>query len=116
MPGSLPDAPPASGGPLDPSRIDDLVAASRILAAEGVLDGYGHVSMRHPGTANRYLMARSLAPALVTADDIMEFDFDSNPVAARDRTMFRERFIHGTIYKARPDVMAVVHSHSPAVI
>jgi len=108
--------PPAPGGPVDPARIEDLVAASRILAAEGVLDGYGHVSMRHPGHPERYLMSRSLAPALVTADDIMELDLESNPVEARGRTMFRERFIHGMIYRARPDVMAVVHSHSPAVI
>jgi ribulose-5-phosphate 4-epimerase/fuculose-1-phosphate aldolase len=107
---------PASGGPVDPAQIEDLVAASRILAAEGVLDGYGHVSMRHPGHAGRYLMARSLAPALVTADDIMELDLESNPVDQRGRTMFRERFIHGMIYRARGDVMAVVHSHSPAVI
>jgi ribulose-5-phosphate 4-epimerase/fuculose-1-phosphate aldolase len=109
-------SPPVSGGPVAASAIDDLVAASRILAAEGVLDGYGHVSMRHPGRADRYLMSRSLAPALITADDIMELDLESNPVDGRGRTMFRERFIHGMIYQARPDVMAVVHSHSPAVI
>jgi HCOMODA/2-hydroxy-3-carboxy-muconic semialdehyde decarboxylase len=108
--------PPPSGGPVDRGLIEDLVAASRILAAEGVLDGYGHVSMRHPGNADRYLMSRSLAPALVTTDDIMELDLDSNPVDGRGRTLFRERFIHGMIFKARPDVMAVVHSHSPAVI
>jgi HCOMODA/2-hydroxy-3-carboxy-muconic semialdehyde decarboxylase len=105
-----------SGGPVDPALIDDLVAASRILVDQGVLDGYGHVSMRHPGNPNRYLMARSLAPELVTAADIMEFDLDSNPVDARGRTLFLERFIHGEIYKARPDVNAVVHSHSPSVI
>jgi ribulose-5-phosphate 4-epimerase/fuculose-1-phosphate aldolase len=109
-------APPTSGGPVDPVLIEDLVAASRILAAEGVLDGYGHVSMRHPGDPSRYLMSRSLAPALVTADDIIELDLESNPVDARGCTMFRERFIHGMIFKARPDVTAVVHSHSPAVI
>jgi ribulose-5-phosphate 4-epimerase/fuculose-1-phosphate aldolase len=109
-------SPPVSGGPVAASAIDDLVAASRILAAESVLDGYGHVSMRHPGRADRYLMSRSLAPALITADDIMELDLESNPVDGRGRTMFRERFIHGMIYQARPDVMAVVHSHSPAVI
>jgi ribulose-5-phosphate 4-epimerase/fuculose-1-phosphate aldolase len=109
-------APPVSGGPVDPALIEDLVAASRILATEGVLDGYGHVSMRHPARSDRYLMSRSLAPALVTADDIMEFDLESNPVDQRGRTMFRERFLHGMIFKARPDVMAVVHSHSPAVI
>jgi ribulose-5-phosphate 4-epimerase/fuculose-1-phosphate aldolase len=117
MPTTSPSgAPPASGGPVDPALIEDLVAASRILAAEGVLDGYGHVSMRHPGNPERYLMSRSLAPALVTADDIMELDLNSNPVDQRGRTMFRERFLHGMIFKARGDVMAVVHSHSPAVI
>ena len=107
---------PASGGPVDAALIEDVVAASRILAAEGVLDGYGHVSVRHPHDPQRYLMSRSLAPALVTADDIMELDLESNPVDAPGRTMFRERFIHGMIFKARPDVIAVVHSHSPAVI
>lgn len=111
-----PATPPPSGGPVDPALIEDLVAASRILAGEGILDGYGHVSVRHPGNPERYLMSRSLAPALVTADDIMELDLDSNPVDARGRTMFRERFIHGTIYLARADVHAVVHSHSPTVI
>jgi HCOMODA/2-hydroxy-3-carboxy-muconic semialdehyde decarboxylase len=107
---------PASAGPVEPALIEDLVAASRILAAEGVLDGLGHVSVRHPGNPQRYLMARSIAPALVTAGDIMEYDLDSVPVDPRGRTMFRERFIHGEVYKARPDVGAVIHSHSPTVI
>jgi len=109
-------AAPASAGPVDPALIEDLVAASRILAAEGILDGYGHVSVRHPSHPERYLMSRSLAPALVSASDILELDLDSNPVDGRGRTLFRERFIHGTIYRARPDVQAVVHSHSPTVI
>jgi ribulose-5-phosphate 4-epimerase/fuculose-1-phosphate aldolase len=107
---------PASGGPVDPAFIEDLVAASRILAAEGVLDGYGHVSARHPNHPQRYLMSRSLAPALVTSEDIQEYDLESNPVDPKARTGFRERFIHGTILKARPDVMAVIHSHSPTVV
>ncbi len=107
---------PASAGPVDAALIEDLVAASRILAAEGVLDGLGHVSIRHPGNAERYLMARSVAPALVTAADIMEYDLESVPVDPRGRAMFRERFIHGEVYKARPDVGAVIHSHSPTVI
>ena len=72
--------------------------------------------MRHPANPNRFLMSRSLAPALVTPADIMEFDLDGNPIDPRGRTVFLERFIHGQIYKARPDVNAVVHSHSPAVI
>jgi len=81
-----------------------------------VLDGFGHVSTRHPTNPNHFLMARSLAPALVTADDIMEFDLDGNAVDVRGRSVFLERFIHGEIYKARPDVMSVVHTHSPGVI
>jgi ribulose-5-phosphate 4-epimerase/fuculose-1-phosphate aldolase len=107
---------PKSGGPVAAQRIADLAAASRILAAQGVVDGFGHVSMRHPGAPDRYLMARSLAPALVTPDDIIEYDLESEAVNAAGRGSFLERFIHGEIYKARPDVMAVVHSHSPSVI
>jgi HCOMODA/2-hydroxy-3-carboxy-muconic semialdehyde decarboxylase len=107
---------PASAGPADPALIDDLVAANRILADQGVVDGYGHVSVRHPADPQRYLMSRSLAPELVTAADIMEYDLDSEPVDARGRTSYLERFIHGEIYRARPDVKAVVHDHSPSVI
>jgi ribulose-5-phosphate 4-epimerase/fuculose-1-phosphate aldolase len=107
---------PTSGSPVDPALIDDLVTANRILADQGVLDAYGHVSIRHPGNPNRYLVSRAMSPADVTAADIMEFDLDSNPVDQRGRSMFLERFIHGEIYKARPDVMAVIHSHSPGVI
>jgi len=109
-------AQPTSAGPVDPLLIEDLVAANRILAVEGILDGLGHVSIRHPGHADRYLIARSLAPALVTAADIMEYDLDSTPVDQRGRAMFLERFIHGEVYKVRPDVRAVIHSHSPTVI
>ena len=115
-PGSPAAGTPASAGPADPNLIEDLVAANRILADQGVLDGYGHVSARHPGNSGRYLLSRSLAPELVTAGDIMEFDLDSNPVDQRGRTMYLERFIHGEIYRARPEVNAVVHSHSPAVV
>src|SRR5262245_33205797 len=107
---------PKSGGPVDPALIEDLVAANRILAQEGVLDAQGHVSIRHPGNPNRYLMSRSLAPILVTADDIMEYDLDSTPIDPQGRTSVIERYIHGEIYKARPDVKAVVHSHSPTVV
>lgn len=103
-------------GRVDPALIDDLVAASRILADQGVVDAYGHVSVRHPNDPGRYLMSRSLAPELVTADDILEYDLDSNPIDARGRTAFLERFIHGEIYKARADVQSVVHHHSPSVI
>ncbi len=100
----------------DASLIADLAAASRILAAYGVVDGFGHVSLRHPEAPGRYLMARSIAPALVTPDDIMEYDLDSNPLNANGRSSFLERFIHGEIYIARPDIQSVVHSHSPSVI
>src|SRR5215467_9070993 len=107
---------PASAGPADPKLIEDLVAANRILADQGVVDGYGHVSVRHEKAADRYLMSRSIAPELVTAADIMEYDLDSVPVDAQGRTSYLERFIHGEIYRARPDVRAIVHNHSPSVI
>lgn len=113
---SGPEAAPRSGGPVKPEIIADLAAASRILAAQGVVDGFGHVSMRHPNAPERYLMSRSLAPALVVPDDIMEYDLDFTPVDPNGRGSFLERYIHGQIYKARPDVCAVVHSHSPSVI
>jgi len=107
---------PKSGGAVAAALIADLAAASRILAAQGVVDGFGHVSMRHPQAPDRYFMARSIAPALVTPEDIIEYDLDSNPCNANGRGSFLERFIHGEIFKARPDVMSVVHSHSPSVI
>jgi len=109
-------ADPKSGGPIAAERIADLAAASRILAAQGVVDGFGHVSMRHPQVPDRYLMARSIAPARVTPEDIIEYDLESKPCNAGGRSSFLERFIHGEIYKARADVMSVVHSHSPSVI
>jgi len=99
----------------DQALIDDLVTANHILASEGILDGYGHVSVRNPANPNHYFLSRSLAPGLVTAADIVEYDLDSNPINDT-RLSYRERFIHGEIYKARPDVMAIVHDHSPAVI
>jgi HCOMODA/2-hydroxy-3-carboxy-muconic semialdehyde decarboxylase len=108
--------PSASLPGVDPALLEDIVVGSRILADFGVVDRFGHVSARHPTNPNHFLMSRSLAPALVTADDIMEFDLDGNPVDARGRTVFLERFIHSEIYKARPDVMSVVHTHSPGVI
>ncbi len=107
---------PGPGGPGTPQLIDDLVTANRILAMEGVLDGYGHVSARSDTDPSRYYLSRSLAPDLVTAQDIMEFDLDSQPVDPPDRTSYIEAFIHGEIYRARPDVKAVIHTHSPALI
>lgn len=96
--------------------IDELVAANHILFDQGVVDGFGHVSARHPARSGRFLLARSIAPALATAADIMEFDFDGNPLEAGGRALYLERFIHSEIYRARPDAAAVVHSHSPAVV
>ena len=97
-------------------QLDDLVAAYRILAEYGVIDAYGHVSLRSPRDANRYFLARSIAPERVQLEDLMEYDLDSRPLDARGRESVRERFIHGEIYKSRPQVMAVVHNHSPSVV
>jgi HCOMODA/2-hydroxy-3-carboxy-muconic semialdehyde decarboxylase len=94
----------------------DLVIAYRILAEHGIIDAYGHVSIRCPANPDRFWMARSLAPELVTEADVMEFDMSSEPVDAQGRSPVLERFIHGEVYKARPEVMAVVHNHSPSVI
>jgi ribulose-5-phosphate 4-epimerase/fuculose-1-phosphate aldolase len=97
-------------------QIDDLVAANKILASHEVLDAYGHVSVRSDRDPAHYFMSRALAPALVTAADILEYDLDSNPITANSQALFLERFIHGEIYKARPDVKAVVHCHTPSLI
>ena len=106
-----------SGGPVDPKIIEDLVAANRILVNEGVLDAFGHVSIRHPGNPERFLMGRNLAPALVKAEDILEYDLDGNAInPPANATHFLERFIHGEMYRKRADINAVVHSHSPNVI
>ncbi len=118
---SAPAPAPASSSPVAEqpgavTLVDELVLANRMLANEGVLDGYGHVSVRNPQNAQRYFLARAGAPALVTAADIVEYDLDSVPVAAGSATGYTERFIHGEIYKARPDVMAAVHCHCPDVI
>ena len=96
--------------------LEDLVAASRILAAHEVLDAYGHVSARSDQRPDRFVMSRAVAPALVTAADLMELDADSEALAGDKRKGFIERYIHGEVYRARPEVMAVVHSHSPSSI
>jgi HCOMODA/2-hydroxy-3-carboxy-muconic semialdehyde decarboxylase len=101
---------------MEASFFEDLVAAYRILAEHGVIDAYGHVSLRSPDNPQRYFIARSLAPEIVQVEDIMEYDLDSRPLDERGRESVRERFIHGEIYKSRPEVMAVVHNHSPSVI
>jgi ribulose-5-phosphate 4-epimerase/fuculose-1-phosphate aldolase len=107
---------PKSAGRADWGLISDLVAANRILAMHGVLDGWGHVSVRHDRDPNRYLLSRSLAPELITARDIFEFDLDNEPVNAKGAKLYTERFLHGEIYKTRPDVVAVTHFHAPPVI
>ncbi len=109
-------AQPKSAGTPDATLIEDLVVANRVLADLGVLDGFGHVSVRHDKDTNRYLMSRSMAPALVKAGDVLEYDLESTAVDAKGQALFLERFIHGEIYKARPEVRAIVHSHSPSVI
>jgi len=100
----------------DPKLVEDLVYANRILSDQGVVDAFGHVSARDDKDPNRFLLARSVAPALVTKADILEFDRNGEPIDARGRAVYLERFIHAAIYRARPDVKAIVHSHSPAVI
>ena len=96
--------------------IEDAVAGNRILAQHGVLDGFGHVSARDPGNPGQYFLSRSLAPELVSTADLMRFDLDSNALNGDTRKPYLERFIHGEIYKTRPEVMSIVHSHSPSVI
>ena len=100
----------------DPALIDKLVIANRILYDQGVVDGFGHVSVRHDQSPAHFLLARNMAPALVRREDIVTFDQDGAALDAVGRRVYLERFIHGEIYRARADVNAVVHSHSPSVI
>ncbi len=115
---AAPTAAPQTASPADSDeqRIQDLVIANHIIADQGVVDGFGHISVRSFSNPTHFFLSRSKAPALVTREDIMEFDENSEPVDARGRKPYLERFIHGEIYRARPDAQAVVHSHSPAVI
>ncbi|MFM0281297.1 class II aldolase/adducin family protein [Paraburkholderia sediminicola] len=120
---SDPAAPPASvvadtGAAVSPASafIDDLVVANHILFDHGIVDAFGHVSVRHDRDPDRFLLSRNLAPGSVKPEDIVEFDLQGDPVNAHGRSLYLERFIHSEIYKARPDVMAIVHSHSPAVL
>ena len=98
------------------SLLEDLDIASRTCAEHGVIDAYGHVSARSPIDPARYFMARAIAPELITEDDILEYDLDSRPVVAGSPAGYNERYIHGEIYKVRPDVMAIVHNHSHSVV
>ncbi|HUZ66855.1 MAG TPA: class II aldolase/adducin family protein [Beijerinckiaceae bacterium] len=105
------------GGPKPSQELcSDLVVANHILFREGVLDAFGHVSARHDARSDRFLLAKNMAPGLVTADDLIEFNFDGAAVNANGRAVYLERFIHGEIYRARPDVHAIVHSHSASVV
>jgi ribulose-5-phosphate 4-epimerase/fuculose-1-phosphate aldolase len=94
----------------------DLAVAYRIVANEGILDAFGHISVRNPNNPQRYFLSRSRAPGLVQADDILEYDLDSNPIAAPKERPYSERVIHGEIFKARPDVNAVCHHHAPSIM
>ena len=115
--GGAPAGPaPDSAGPPDAALLVDLVIANRILFDQGVVDGFGHISARHNKDPNRFLLARSMAPGLVTPADIMEFDLDGTAVDPQGRAVYLERFIHGEIFRMYPRVTSVVHSHSPAVI
>jgi len=113
---SSPVSPQTAAAPDRQTLIGELVLANRMLANEGVLDGYGHVSVRVPTSPNHYFLSRSKAPAVVTAADITEYDLDSKPVSNTQVAGYIERFIHGEIYRTRRDVMAVVHCHCPDVI
>lgn len=106
----------AKAPPVGAGLLDDLVAANRILFRHGVVDAFGHVSVRHDKDPERFLLSRNMAPGLVTRDDIVEFDLEGAPVDARGRRVYLERFLHGQIYRARPDVQAVVHSHAPDLL
>lgn len=99
-----------------PTHLSDLVLANHILVNEGVLDGFGHISVRNPDNPQQFFIARSMAPALVTEADLVTCDLNGEVVAPAGARTYVERFIHSAIYQARPDVHSVVHSHSPAVI
>jgi ribulose-5-phosphate 4-epimerase/fuculose-1-phosphate aldolase len=105
-----------SAPPVDQALLDDLVAANRILYTKNIVDGLGHVSARHDKDPNLYVMAAEKAPGLVEREDLAIYDLDSNAQTLRDRRPYNERFIHGEIYKVRPDVKSVVHCHTPSLV
>jgi HCOMODA/2-hydroxy-3-carboxy-muconic semialdehyde decarboxylase len=107
---AVPSAAPSTG------LVEELVLANHILFDQGVVDAFGHVSVRHDRAPDRFLLARNMAPGRVTADDIVGFTLDGDPVNAGGRKVYLERFIHGEVYRRRPDVVAVVHSHSHAIV
>jgi ribulose-5-phosphate 4-epimerase/fuculose-1-phosphate aldolase len=96
--------------------LEELVTANRILATEGVVDAFGHISVRHPENPQQFLLSRARAPDCIEKQDIITFALDGTPLDAGDRKPYLERFIHGGIYEARPDALSVVHNHSPSVI
>jgi HCOMODA/2-hydroxy-3-carboxy-muconic semialdehyde decarboxylase len=98
------------------NTVEELVTANRILAHENIVDSFGHISVRHPERKDRYLLSRARAPQQIEAADIMEFTLEGDPVDDKGRRPYLERFIHGAIYEARPDVVSVVHNHSPSTI
>ncbi len=104
------------GEPIPAELVGDLVAANHILATEGIVDGYGHVSVRSPRNKDRFLLSRSIAPESVTAADILEYGLDGEAIDPKGKTSYKERYIHSEIYRARPDVNAVVHCHAPSLI
>jgi ribulose-5-phosphate 4-epimerase/fuculose-1-phosphate aldolase len=120
---ALAGARPSTQAPAPPSAprdlaqvIAELVAANRVLAKQDVVDAFGHVSVRHPRMREHFLLSRSLAPALVEPGDILEYDFDGKPLDAQRMPSYRERFIHGEIYRVRQDVNAIIHCHTPSLI
>ena len=96
--------------------IEELVTANRILAREGIVDSFGHISVRHPDKPGSFLLSRARAPERIEPADIMEFALDGTPINPGDRKPYLERFIHGAVFEARPDIMSVVHNHSPSTI
>lgn len=117
-PATVPAQPAPAKKPLDPrsQAIADVVTANHILADQGVVDGFGHVSVRDPSDPNKFYLARSMAPELVTSADVLEHDLDGNAPTAGNAKLYLERFIHAEIYRARPDVHAIVHCHAPDLI
>jgi len=99
-----------------PEIVEELVAANHILFDQGVVDAFGHISVRHDKRPDRFLLARNMAPSRVTAEDIVEFTLDGEAVNANGRKVYLERFIHAEIFRRRPDVMAVIHSHSHSIV
>lgn len=117
MPGSDVNSPWSLSAVLSEPEIRALIVrASRILTQEGILDSFGHVSMRNPAAPDRFFLSRARAAGLVEEADILEFGRDGEPIRPTDIRVFAERVIHSAIYAARPDVMAVCHHHAPQML